>query len=793
MLIIVLIFIWKPENTEIKSVPALTFHDNTTLASKSSKNKMSSESTSRNPLVESTSIVSNNESNRKTNNENENKTTKTSANTQNEAINNNNPTIKLRARPAKKSASPTQMLPCAWCSDNKPILKYVLPTLSGDNLQFCSEMCIAEFRKAVKKGACKQCGSIVRLAVAPNKEYCSLYCMNKIISKHGNIDGVSSTTNMNGNSKKSPTNNLCTLARSFQYETSHVFNWDDYLAETNSEAAPTYCFKQAVDPPVNKFEIGMKLEALDPRCVTSTCIGTVISVMGSRLRIRLDGGDNQNDFWRLVDSNEIHPIGTCEKNGGQLQPPLGYNRNVNGWQTFLIKQLKNAVLAPDEIFQPEPITPKKNMFKIGQKLEAVDKKNPQLICCATVDAIKDDQVHIAFDGWRGAFDYWTRYDSRDIFPVGWCTRSLHPVQPPGHRNKFDAANKRKTAKPSNILIPDDSLPTATPITIHFHTKCRGGRFINSSKLPSMVTAPSHHLLAKLCLQEILAASRDTSQLSPLLFALEGEVIIVTAAGKNFTVKIPWKPNDMLSDAQMTQFLQIICRTCDACENLITLDPGPEQCETCAEEEEREALLEQEEEVKRYKETERKEKGRQNQLKKSVKYETESDSSSSDRPLKYTIKKVKNEYTFENDNDLMTIGVSEVESPAEEEEEEEEQEEEEEEENVSSTTAQAITTTTTTTTGSASLSFTGPATPFTNASSRLPTGPPQEWSVEGVIKFIADTDPALAVHAELFRKHEIDGKALLLLNSDMMMKYMDMKLGPALKICNLVNRIARRKH
>lgn len=110
----------------------------------------------------------------------------------------------------------------------------------------------------------------------------------------------------------------------------------------------------------------MKLEALDPRCVTSTCIGTVISCLGSRLRIRLDGGDNQNDFWRLVDSGEIHPIGTCEKKGDQLQPPLGYNRNVNGWQTFLVKQLKSAVLAPEDIFKPEPPTPKKNMFKVSQ-------------------------------------------------------------------------------------------------------------------------------------------------------------------------------------------------------------------------------------------------------------------------------------------------------------------------------------------------------------------------------------------------------------------------------------------
>lgn len=179
-------------------------------------------------------------------------------------------------------------------------------------------------------------------------------------------------------------------------------------------------------------------------------------------------------------------------------------------------------------------------WQMGQKLEAVDKKNPQLICCATVDAIKEDQIHVAFDGWRGAFDYWTRYDSRDIFPVGWCTRSCHPMQPPGHRNKLDSSGsgKRvKTAKPSNTTIPDldDPLPPATPITIHFHTKCGGGRFINPSKLPTMVTAPSHHLLAKLCLQEILAASKDTSQLAPLLFALDGEMNIVTAAGKNFTV------------------------------------------------------------------------------------------------------------------------------------------------------------------------------------------------------------------------------------------------------------------
>ena len=40
--------------------------------------------------------------------------------------------------------------------------------------------------------------------------------------------------------------------------------------------------------------------------------------------------------------------------------------------------------------------------------------------------------------------------------------------------------------------------------------------------------------------------------------------------------------------------------------------------------------------------------------------------------------------------------------------------------------------------------------------------------------------------------EIDGKALMLLNSDMMMKYMGLKLGPALKLCNTVEKLKSHK-
>ncbi|XP_063055149.1 polycomb protein SCMH1-like isoform X2 [Engraulis encrasicolus] len=217
-----------------------------------------------------------------------------------------------------------------------------------------------------------------------------------------------------------------------QYQAGH-FSWDKYLKETGATAAPAHCFRQSTSPPVNEFKAGMKLEAQDPRNTTSTCIATVVGLTGARLRLRLDGSDNKNDFWRLVDSSEIQPIGSCEKNGGMLQPPLGFRLNASSWPMFLLKTLNGAEMAPARIFHKEPPAPEQNSFQVGMKLEAVDRKNPHFICPATVGALRGVEVLVTFDGWRGAFDYYCRYDSRDIFPVGWCAMTGDNLQPPGNK------------------------------------------------------------------------------------------------------------------------------------------------------------------------------------------------------------------------------------------------------------------------------------------------------------------------------------------------------------------------
>ncbi|KAF3843823.1 hypothetical protein F7725_002672 [Dissostichus mawsoni] len=110
-----------------------------------------------------------------------------------------------------------------------------------------------------------------------------------------------------------------------------------------SYTCPPACFRQG--PPSNDFKTGMKLEARDPRNSTSVCIATVMGLTGVRLRLRLDGSDNSNDFWRLVDSSDIQPIGSCEKKRGHAAAPPGLPDERVPWPMFLLRTLNGAEMA----------------------------------------------------------------------------------------------------------------------------------------------------------------------------------------------------------------------------------------------------------------------------------------------------------------------------------------------------------------------------------------------------------------------------------------------------------------
>ncbi len=64
------------------------------------------------------------------------------------------------------------------------------------------------------------------------------------------------------------------------------------------------------------------------------------------------------------------------------------------------------------------------------KLEAKDRKNPTMVCVATITEVKNGQLLIHFDGWSSKYDYWCDPTTPDIHPIGWCASHHHHLQIP---------------------------------------------------------------------------------------------------------------------------------------------------------------------------------------------------------------------------------------------------------------------------------------------------------------------------------------------------------------------------
>ncbi|CAG2172863.1 unnamed protein product [Oppiella nova] len=213
---------------------------------------------------------------------------------------------------------------------------------------------------------------------------------------------------------------------------SMAFSWRQYLNKTNSTAAPVKCFTKSQTFPEmkNNFKVGMKLEGVDPQHPSKFCVLTVAEVLGHRIRLHFDGYKELFDFWVNYDNDFIFAAGFCEQTNRKLEPPVGISDDEFNWNQYL--QQTRAVAAPKHLFSSssshQSLPP--NGFQIGMKLEAVDRANTALVCVATIADIIDNWLLIHFDGWDDSYDYWAETTSPFIHPVNWCRTKGRSLTPP---------------------------------------------------------------------------------------------------------------------------------------------------------------------------------------------------------------------------------------------------------------------------------------------------------------------------------------------------------------------------
>uniref|UniRef100_A0A7M4EA48 Scm polycomb group protein homolog 1 n=1 Tax=Crocodylus porosus TaxID=8502 RepID=A0A7M4EA48_CROPO len=599
------------------------------------------------------------------------------------------------------------------------------------------------------------------------------------------------------------------------------FTWEKYLKETCAIPAPAHCFKQSYTPPTNEFKISMKLEAQDPRNTTSTCIATVVGLTGARLRLRLDGSDNKNDFWRLVDSAEIQPIGNCEKNGGMLQPPLGTTISITellqdghevrgsgqkepslhlsshhwgGWCSLTGDNLQppgTKVVIPKSPLPASEVSSEKSSMhsstksilggQSGQRRRKTGKKRGR-----TPKAL----IH---------------------HPIPVPSKSVEPLKFPKKRGPKPGSKRKprtllnpaptspttSTPEPDTSTVPQDAatIPSsamqAPTVCIYLNKNGSTGPHLDKKKVHQL---PDHFgpARASVVLQQAVQACIDCAYHQKTVFSFlkqghGGEVISAVFDREQHTLNLP----AVNSITYVLRFLEKLCHNLRS-DNLFGNQPFTQNNHMQHSHEydhdrylpDRSSSLDGTLQgpgrgTKRYSQDSPPYSAPLSpKLPKNDRHPLEGETfvlgdclpgSLEPRldPMDSALNSVNSSSPSRNSRDYRLQGYRHLHQP--------------------SSLTQGNSSALRRLSSGGSDRYLGP-----RDTSRLNSRDPSSWTVEDVMQFVREADPQLGPHADLFRKHEIDGKALLLLRSDMMMKYMGLKLGPALKLTYHIDKLKQGK-
>ncbi|XP_029630795.1 scm-like with four MBT domains protein 1 [Salmo trutta] len=578
------------------------------------------------------------------------------------------------------------------------------------------------------------------------------------------------------------------------------------------------------------FTEGMKLEAVDPASPFCISPATVIKVFSDEcFLVKMDslrgddsGAEGVGSFLCHRDSPGIFPAQWSLKNGLPLSPPPGYQGQDFDWADYL-KQCE-AEAAPQHCF---PTEQSDHSFKEAMKLEAVNPLSPEHIHVATVTKVKGQHIWLGLEGLKQAIpELIAHVDSLDIFPVSWCETNgyplLYPIKPKVEKQRRIAVvQPEKHRAPPKSTTPDTlRLQMASQSEtgqgngkyccpkIFFNHRCFSGPYLNKGRiaeLPQCVGPGNCVLVLKEVLTLLInSAYKPSRVLRELQLDQEdrwhghGETLKAKYKGKSYRATV-----EIVRTADcVAEFCRKTCIKLECCPNLFGPRMVLERCsENCS-------VLTKTKYTYYYgkKKCKRvgrppgghsnleggvKRRGRRRKRRKQLFVHKKRRSSASlDNTPAGSPQGSGEEEDLDDENSLSDDTGSEL-------------QDDQDDSEYSIGKSQPPTP-----------SPSPPATPRPTRKRRKPRSPsysddenhppspkssrgeapqklcldtsPLEWSVTDVVCFIRTTD--CAPLARIFLDQEIDGQALLLLNLPTLQECMDLKLGPAIKLCHHIERV-----
>ncbi|XP_028133720.1 polycomb protein Sfmbt isoform X2 [Diabrotica virgifera virgifera] len=211
-------------------------------------------------------------------------------------------------------------------------------------------------------------------------------------------------------------------------------DWKDFLRKrlTGARTLPSNFSNKASDSLKSRFECGLNLEVVDKDRISQVKLAIVHKIVGKRLNVKYyDMPPEDDGFWCHEDSPLLHPVGWAKKVNHHLVAPINYLERVNDG-------IFDDDDATEDLFNPYQVGFMENSvsgFCIGMKLEAIDPLNLSSISVATVtDVLNYGYIMIRIDTYdsdvTGADWFCYHVKSPCIFPVGFCEKHNIPLTPP---------------------------------------------------------------------------------------------------------------------------------------------------------------------------------------------------------------------------------------------------------------------------------------------------------------------------------------------------------------------------